>query len=177
MLNRWLGFAVAAMVVLSVMGAGLRPAATGRSESRPEVGYLAPEFTLQDLEGNPVSLSSLRGKVVFVNFWATWCGPCRLEMPEMKRLHEQETPDLVILAVNLTQTERSVDHVRAFMDRFSYRFQVPLDTGGATADLYRAVSIPTSYFIGPDGVIRVKHIGPMRLATMESYVKWAREAR
>lgn len=177
MLNRWLGWAVAAMVVLTVLGAGLRPGATGRSAARPEVGFTAPDFTLTDLDGNEVALSSLRGKVVFINFWATWCGPCRLEMPEMKRLHEQEIPDLVILAVNLTETEKSGEHVRAFMDLFEYTFPVLLDVNSAVTEGYQAVSIPTSYFVGPDGTIRAKHIGPMRLSTMESYVKWAREAK
>lgn len=177
MLTRWFGWAVAGMAVVTLMGAAVRPAAPQRLEARPEVGFPAPDFTLQTLDGQAVSLADFRGKTVFVNFWATWCGPCRLEMPEMKRLHEKQIPNLVILAVNMTDTERSAEHVRQFMDHFEYRFTTPLDQDGRVARQYNVVSIPTSYFVGPDGIIKAKHMGPMTLATMERYVDRAGEAK
>lgn len=142
---------------------------------RPLVGYMAPNFTLSDLNGKRVSLADFRGKVVFVNFWATWCGPCRQEMPDMQKLFEQQNPDVVILAVNLTNTERSPELVRRFMEELQLGFTALLDPEGAVAEQYRLLSIPMSVFVGPDGVIRAKHLGPMTLEMMEKYVAQARE--
>lgn len=178
MLNRYLGWLVALMVVVTLASSTFKLRAFHRpGEAKPEVGFLAPDFALTDLDGKPVKLSDLRGKVVFLNIWATWCGPCRIEMPEMKRLHEQQMPDLAIVAVNMTDTERGPQAVREFMDLFGYRFTVPLDQDGSVTRLYRAVSIPTSFFLNGEGVIVAKHIGPMTLSQMESYVKMAREVR
>lgn len=176
MLNRTLSWLVAAMVVVTLLGVGLRTPNGQKPAVRPEVGYLAPDFTLQDMDGNPVTLSSLTGKVVFLNFWASWCAPCRIEMPEMERLHAQQIPDLVILAINQSTTERQEDDGRRFMAAYGYTFPALFDQTGRVGNNYLAVSMPTSYFIGPDGIVRAKHLGPMTLSTMNNYVKWAREA-
>ncbi len=163
-MNRWLTYAVAAMAFLALIGGAFRPAAFDRP-ARPEVGYLAPDFTLRDLEGKEVTLSEYRGKTVFINFWATWCPPCRAEMPEIKKLHEQ-MPDLVILGVNMGHTEASPQDVARFMKRYGYTWRVPFDADGRVSERYSVLSIPTSFFIGPDGVIRSKFIGPMSLSLM-----------
>jgi peroxiredoxin len=176
-LNRWLGWAVGTMLMLTLLGAGLRPQQTPPMTPRPEMGYPAPDFTLTDLDGNRVTLSSLRGQVVLLNFWATWCGPCRVEMPEMRRLHELGMEELVILGVNLTDTEGSLAGVRQYVSALGLQFPILLDSDGGVARTYRAISIPTSFVIGQDGIIRVKHIGPMTAATMENYARWAREVR
>lgn len=177
MLNRILGWLATATLVVALAGAGLQTS-TGKSPAvRPEVGYLAPDFTLQDMNGDSVTLSELRGKVVFLNFWASWCAPCRIEMPEIEHLHAKEIPDLVILAVNQSVMENRDGEGRRFMEQFGYTFPALFDLTGQVGRNYLAVSMPTSYFIGPDGVIRVKHLGPMTRSTMETYVNWAREAR
>lgn len=117
---------------------------------------LAHEFELTDLEGNTVKLADFRGKVVFVNFWATWCPPCRQEMPEFNEANKvfEENGDAVLLTVNLTtggargETE---DKVRKFMADNGYNMKVLLDKTGKVADKYKIYAIPTTYVIDGDG--------------------------
>ena len=158
-----------------LLGGAFRPrtAATGVTPL-PEVGHPAPPFQLQDLSGRLTSLADLSGKVVMLNFWATWCGPCRIEMPEIQRLHERGMPDLAIVAVNMTDTERSPEWVAAFLQYFRFTFPVLLDRDGSVTNRYGIFAIPTTFFISPDGVIRVKHAGPMTLTAMLDGVAAAR---
>src|SRR5690606_13070463 len=145
----------------------------GDLEPRPIVGHPAPDFTLQDLEGNAIRLSDQRGKVVFLNFWATWCGPCDAEMPEIPRLRAKHDPEeSVIIGVNLAHTEESADDVVEYMTSRGYDWPVAMDTGEVTV-AYNAIEIPMSFFIDRDGIIRARHRGPMTLSMMESYVKRA----
>lgn len=182
-MNRWLGTALLIMALLLAVGGALRPDpraaarepdAPGGPRARPEVGYPAPDFELPTLEGGTVRLSDLRGKVVFINFWASWCPPCRAEMPEIAKLRAEGIPDLVILGVDLTHTEPSVETVRSFMGDNGYDWPVALDVRGEVTSAYRVVSIPTSYFIGPDGVITAKHVGTLTLPAMQDLVRQAR---
>lgn len=137
------------------------------------VGTPAPDFELKDIEGRTVRLSDYRGKVVFLNFWATWCPPCREEMPEIQRLVDKNIPDLVVLGIN-TNDPAQPSEVKAFMERNGFTWRVLYDAGGRVARIYKVVYLPTSYFIGPDGIVRAKYIGPMSLAVMEEYVERAR---
>jgi thiol-disulfide isomerase/thioredoxin len=106
-------------------------------------------FTLSDLSGKKVSLSSFKGKVVFLNFWATWCPPCRGEMPSMERLYQKlKDKGLVILAVDLQEDAKSV---RKFVNELKLTFPVALDSDGKVGAAYGARSIPTSYIIGRAG--------------------------
>lgn len=117
----------------------------------------APDFTLKDLSGNTVSLRELRGKVVFLNFWATWCPPCRLEMPAMEQLHKEFSDQgLVVLAVNFRE---SPDEVRSFLKQHGLTFTTLLDEQERAFGLYRAWSLPTTYLINKNGEIVGKVIG------------------
>ena len=150
---------------LSPAGRGTGPATFGTalpdsSPGGPTVGAAAPDFTLKTLDGGEVRLSKLRGQPVLINFWASWCAPCRAEMPELARVYEARKADgLVILGVNLT-TQDTLPDVRAFVMEFHVTFPVPLDDTGAVAnDAYRLRGIPTSIFIDRTGTIVRRQIG------------------
>ncbi|MDS8877070.1 TlpA disulfide reductase family protein, partial [Streptococcus pneumoniae] len=95
-------------------------------------GQTAPDFTLTDQNGDTVKLSDYRGKKVILNFWATWCPPCRAEMPHMQEFHENNTDgDVVILAVNLTAQDNGEEAIRSFIDEFGLTFSIPMDETGS----------------------------------------------
>ncbi|MGH2626945.1 MAG: TlpA family protein disulfide reductase [Anaerolineales bacterium] len=125
------------------------------------VGAPAPDFGLRTLVGDSVRLSALRGRPVLVNFWASWCDPCRSEMPEIAAAYARHRETgLEVLAVNLRDQERERD-VRRFVAELALPFPVLLDDKGRTRRRYRLGAIPTSVFIDTAGVIRVVHPGPM----------------
>ena len=128
------------------------------------IGDVAPDFELQTLDGEQVKLSDYRGNPVMINFWATWCPPCRAEMPDMEKFH-QDT-DVVILAVNLTDSEARLVNVRNFVEDYELTFDVLLDTDVAVADLYAIQPIPTTYMVDPDGVISYRVFGAMNYELM-----------
>lgn len=130
-----------------------------------ERGDLAPDFELETLDGDTVRLSDFRGKRVMLNFWATWCPPCRAEMPDMQRFHEDK--DVVILAVNLTDTpNESIEKVEDFIDEFGITFRALLDTETAVANLYQIQPIPTNYLIDSEGIIHNKAFGALNYDIM-----------
>ncbi len=132
----------------------------------PEVSRLAPDFTLADLEGNQLRLSDLRGKVVFINFWATWCPPCRAEMPEIEAIHQEyKTEGVVVIGVDILET---ASDVRQFVKQGGYNWTFVLDTTGEVTASYNIAAIPTSFFIDREGIIRAVNIGAMTKRAMET---------
>ncbi|TKD72279.1 peroxiredoxin family protein [Pseudalkalibacillus hwajinpoensis] len=115
-------------------------------------GQIAPDFTLQTPNGETVQLSDYRGERVIVNFWATWCPPCRAEIPDFQKLYEDK--DVEILAVNLTETEESVDEVKKFIKEFEMTFPVVMDDSSEVSDTYQVRAYPTSYMIDSEGRIQ-----------------------
>jgi peroxiredoxin len=129
----------------------------------------AIDFKLKDLDGNEVSLSQFKGKRVFLNFWATWCGPCIKEMPEIENVfNETKDSDIVILTVNFGESHNTV---KTFMDKNNYHFKVLLDSEENVAAKYNIASIPTSYFIDKDGTIVSMQSGPMNKLQMDTRIK------
>lgn len=124
----------------------------------PRRAVQAASFDLQDLAGATHSLDAYRGSVVFLNFWATWCGPCRTEMPAMQELHERLAAgaDFVMLAVNL---QEDAGQVRRFAAEMGLSFQILLDSSGEIAAAYGARTLPMSYVIDKDGSILARVIG------------------
>ena len=141
-------------------------------ESGPPVttGNQPYEFTLNDLDGNPVTLSQFGGQPVIINFWATWCGPCRIEMPHLQAAFEQHQEDgLVILA--LDQDEAPDDVAAFFFDEFGLTFTPLLDDGKSVSQNYGLVgTLPTSIFVNPDGEITAIHRGPMVAEQIDDYL-------
>ncbi|QHJ69880.1 peroxiredoxin family protein [Planococcus halotolerans] len=128
------------------------------------VGQTAPDFTLETLDGEQARLSDFRGKTVFVNFWATWCPPCRAEMPDMQKLYDNE--DIEILAINLTDTEKSEDGVASFVEEMGLTFPVLMDTEGEISSAYNVKAYPTSYMVDAEGKISYIAYGAMNYNIM-----------
>jgi len=131
------------------------------------VGNQAPNFELVALSGEKISLEDLRGHPVLINFWATWCGPCRLEMPAFQDRFDQYEGDLQVVAVNFDEPQ---DDVQAFVDEMELTFDILLDPGAEVQQLYQIRGYPTSFFVDADGIIRVQHIGLIVESQMDEYL-------
>lgn len=167
-LLRW---AIAGVVMFGLLWTWIsRPGAgdSGASVST-RVGATAPPFTLDQLDGGQVSLSELKGKVVVLNFWATWCPPCRAEMAALEAAQQNlGSRGLVVLGMNQLENPQQVG---AFMREQRLTFPTALDRDGGASRLYRVQALPTTYFIDRSGVIRdVVFGGPMAQALIESKV-------
>jgi peroxiredoxin len=125
----------------------------------PLVGGPAPEIVLNDLQGREVKLSDLRGKVVLLNFWATWCKPCKEEMPAMQAGYDKlRDQGLVVLAINeLEDTEQVIEHVR----RHGHTFPVVMDHDNVVANSYGVVGLPASFLVDRQGIVREKISGSL----------------
>jgi len=124
------------------------------------VGKVAPDFALTDLDEKPIRLSDYRGKVVFLNFWATWCAPCREEMPSMEVLYKNfEKDGLVILAVSIDRVTTTKD-IPPFVKGLNLTFPVLIDSWGKTDKPYKRMGVPETFIIDQEGVIREIIIGP-----------------
>lgn len=135
---------------------------SGYKVSPLKVGAAAPDFHLETLDGKQVKLSDYRGKKVILNLWATWCPPCRAEMPHMQKFYEKNKDnDIVVLAVNLTSMDNGEEKIKDFVKKYGLTFPIPLDKTGDIGEIYQAYTIPTSYVITPEGKIKQKIIGPM----------------
>lgn len=140
------------------------------SDGPVEVGDKAIDFTLDDLDGNRVNLTDFNGQPIIINFWATWCAPCRVEMPELQRAFEKyRDQQLVILA--LDQDEPS-DVARAFFyDEMGLSFTPLLDQGSSVSSQYGSFGIlPTTFFVDEEGTISAIHRGPLTLGQIDGYL-------
>jgi peroxiredoxin len=132
------------------------------------VGKPAPDFSLSDLNDKPYRLSDFRGKVVFLNFWATWCKPCREEMPSMEVLYKNfEKDGLVILAVSIDRVTTTKD-IPPFIKGMNLTFPVLIDSWGQTDKPYKRMGVPETFIIDQQGVIREIVIGPRDWTRLDS---------
>lgn len=155
-----IGWVWASRVTVGGAAAGLPPA--------PAVGHPAPDFTLTMVNGETFTLAELRGKPVVLNFWATWCPPCRAELPELQAAHEHYTGELVVVGVNQAESPNAV---RAFAAQAALTFPVPLDDQADVSRRYAVRSLPTTFFIDRSGVIRRIQSGPVTEATLAQALK------
>lgn len=142
------------------------------AQAAPQAGFLAPDFTLTTLDGDTITLSDFRGQPVLVNLWASWCLPCRAEMPAMQKVYDAYADDgFIVLAVNATaQDSRAA--AQAFVAEFGFTYPILLDADGRVADLYQLRAFPSSYFIDANGVIQdVVFGGPMDEALLATRVE------
>jgi thiol-disulfide isomerase/thioredoxin len=163
------GFAIVAAIILierqSAPNNLFEPIPGGAANSRPlQVGLPAPDFGLPDLAGNPVRLSDFQGKTVVMNFWATWCPPCRAEMPELDEVaREYRDKGVVVLAINLQEDPAQVG---SYLHTLGVEFSPLLDLTGDIFRLYRITGLPMTYIIGPDGMIQDIHVGALNKRTL-----------
>jgi peroxiredoxin len=159
------------MLILLSLGTNLSPEGKDSPPSQglavPHGGYTAPDFELFTLSGERIRLSNLQGKSVLLNFWATWCGPCRLEMPSIQKRYEQYAPDLAVLAINFDEPQ---EIVQQFVSELGLTFDILLDPGGEIQQLYRVMGYPTSYFVDAQGIVRIHHVGYMSETQLDEYL-------
>ena len=138
----------------------------------PREGFLAPDFTLKTLNGQMTSLSAQRGRVVVINLWASWCGPCRAEMPAIQKVYASERErGLTVLAVNGTFQD-SASNASAFAQQYGLSFPILLDTDGRVSREYLLSALPSTYIVDRRGIIRAVVVGgPMSEAFVRSKVE------
>lgn len=172
---------IAAVVLVVLLGVALVQAMDKKTESKdtapqteaassPQangltVGAQAPDFELKTLTGETVKLSDYKGKKVMLNFWATWCPPCKAEMPEMEKFYKQPNQDINILAVNMDPN----NDVKGFVQKDGITFPILLDSEDKVNRVYQIISIPTTYFIDKNGVIQNKYVGAMQFDMMKQF--------
>jgi thiol-disulfide isomerase/thioredoxin len=156
----WLGIIILAGVVALYLRRDVVQAA-------PQKNAQAPEFSLNNLNGEKILLKQTRGKAIVLNFWATWCGPCVIEMPSLQKYYEKYPEQLEILAINADEPEVNV---RQFVYELGLTFDILLDPGGNIQELYNIQAYPTSYFLDRDRVIRAQHIGSFTEEQLGEYL-------
>lgn len=140
----------------------------GELEPAPVVGRLAPEIALVSLSGESLQLSDFRGQPVIINFWATWCAPCRAETPELQDLHRERGDEVIIFSVNATAQDQG--DIAGFVEEFGVTFPVVLDTEAVAFKDYNVIGLPTTIFVNAEGVINEIFTGPVNRAYMESKI-------
>lgn len=135
---------------------------SSETETGLKQGNVPPDFELTTLTGDVVRLSDYKGKKVILNFWATWCPPCKEEMPHMEKYYQKnkDTENIEIIAVNMTTAERP-ESVREFVDAYELTFPIPLDKTGEIMDAYKIGQLPMTYMINTDGTIAHQISGPI----------------
>jgi len=138
----------------------------------PHEGFLAPDFTLRNSDGEIVTLSNLHGQAVLVNLWATWCPPCRAEMPAIQKMYDEyKDQGLVVLAINMTYQDNAAA-VLPFTQEYKLTFPILIDDTGDVGDKYELRSLPSSFFINRDGFIQEVVIGgPMSEALLRTRIE------
>jgi len=145
---------------------------TAGAISAPQTGFLAPDFTLQTTDRQTVTLSELKGQAVLVNIWATWCPPCRAEMPVIEKLYEEyKDRDFVVLGLNSTSQDNQAN-ITPFIKEYNLTFPILLDELGEVSRTYQIHSLPTSFFINRDGTINEVVVGgPMSEALLRTRIE------
>lgn len=134
----------------------------------PVGGAPAPDFSLDTLAGERIQLADLKGQVVLINFWATWCGPCEAEMPLLEdRYTTYKDSGFTVLAVNV---DEDVEVIQPFVDEYALTFPILLDPGSVVHDLYRVRGYPTSLFVDREGNIINVHVGPLLDEQLDGYL-------
>jgi peroxiredoxin len=145
--------------------------ATGKT-SAPQAGFAAPDFTLKTPDSEEYTLSELKGNAVLVNLWATWCPPCRAEMPAIEKMYlEYKEQGLVVLAVNMTYQDDPAN-VAPFIQKYGLTFPILLEETGGVGSAYQLRSLPSTYFINRAGIIQEVVIGgPMSEALLRTRIE------
>jgi cytochrome c biogenesis protein CcmG, thiol:disulfide interchange protein DsbE len=138
----------------------------------PKEGFTAPDFTLDLLNGGKLTLSELREHPVVLNLWASWCLPCRSEMPALERVYQRyKDVGLIVVGLNLTSQDSESD-IKAFVQELGLTFPIVLDRDGSVQSRYQLLGLPSTFFIDQKGIIRSVVVGgPMSEATIQSHIE------
>ena len=155
-----------------LLSADKNAASFAGTTAAPQVGFLAPDFSLPSTDGQSIRLSDLRGQAVLVNLWATWCPPCRAEMPAIEKIYNEYKDDgLVVLAVNMTYQD-DASEILPFVQEHGLTFPILLDESAVVGRAYQLRSLPSSFFITREGIINEVIIGgPMAEALLRTRVE------
>lgn len=146
----------------------INPTATEYPEKQSDSSPTAPNFQLYNLNSEMVSLAEFKGSAVMVNFWATWCPPCRAELPLIQEHADQYPDQLVVLAVNAGEEKSNVKH---FVETFDYEMVFLLDPDNYAANLYQIRGLPTTIFVDEEGVWQATHIGELNEPLLSNYLR------
>jgi cytochrome c biogenesis protein CcmG/thiol:disulfide interchange protein DsbE len=141
-------------------------AAVVASEQKPEVGFLAPHFSLKGLDNQTYTVEGKRNKPVILNFWASWCGPCKMEAPDLQKIYEKYGQQVDMYGINVT-TNDSPEAAMAFVQTYKLSFPIPMDVAGTVANQYLIQAFPTTYLIDKEGIVRKKIIGMIDAGMLE----------
>jgi cytochrome c biogenesis protein CcmG, thiol:disulfide interchange protein DsbE len=143
----------------TILSAGESASSNSAGTSAPQVGFTAPDFTLKTQSGEIFTLTELRGQAILVNLWATWCPPCRAEMPAIQKVYDEyKDQGFVVLAVDMTAQDNPLD-IAPFAKELGLSFPILLDDAGYVSKAYQLRSLPSSYFIDRNGIISEVVIG------------------
>lgn len=164
------------IVILAILAVHQNLTGAARSsaaaEEKPKIGYLAPAFELPDLGDRTVRAGGASDKLTMINFWASWCGPCDLEAPDLQELHERHADRLLLIGVNSTKYDRERD-ARRFVDEHELTFPIVMDREGAVTKLYKVQQFPTTLLVDKNGVIRERIVGVLSRTQWEALIdKW-----
>lgn len=163
------------LAVLVTMGLGFavweQPSAPAMADvQKPEVGYQAPHFTLTGLDQKTYKVGGKREKPVILNFWASWCGPCRMEAPDLQKMYEKYGKQVDLYGVNVTSND-SPESAMAFVQSYKLSFPIPMDVAGTVSNRYQIQAFPTTYLIDKEGIVRRKIIGMIDSATLDAELR------
>ena len=176
----WLKRIKGPLLLIAGLGLGLSlgllvfyggPSLGGQATARqlpPTVGSEVADFSLKQLDGTTLTLADLRGRPVLINFWATWCPPCREEMPLLERTAQTYGGRLVVVGVDYGEDAQTV---AAFVQSLGIHFPIALDSNGEVAGRYFVRSYPASFFVDADGILRAQHLGALTADLMVTYLE------
>jgi len=166
-----IGVGIGVLFIFGVFGDGLsnwgKSDLEGYPPQVPELGSSAPTFELISLSGEQISLEQYKGQAVLINFWATWCGPCRLEMPLLQEYQAEYDSEMVVLAVNVGESPQDV---QGFVDEMGFDLTVLMDETNSVEALYQVRGLPSTFFIRKDGIIQFLHIGMLTEGQLIGYL-------
>ncbi|RNB74085.1 TlpA family protein disulfide reductase [Brevibacillus panacihumi] len=135
-------------------------------DQKPEVGYQAPHFTLTGLNNQQYRVAGKREKPLIINFWASWCGPCKMEAPDLQKIHEMYGKKVDLYGVNVTSNDNP-EAAMQFVQSYKLTFPIPMDVTGSVSDRYKIMAFPTTYLVDREGIVRQKIIGMIDAKTLE----------